>query len=170
MNTALKTSKRHILFALLLVIASSCSSSIYEIVNEGQYQTKVSQSRQRKYILLRSSYFNPVVDLETLIKDLNRNQYLSTANTYSLQNQERKFVESIYFLKTGNYAQALHMLETIDNTAFDCQVMILNADCKMELQLQVDALETSQSSLDCTEHPIVREIAKNRYRFYTYGL
>jgi hypothetical protein len=167
MKTTLTT--KALVFLVLSLIFQSCVYQMYEISSKASYAKRIAAGKPKKFVILDQSYFKNKVDVAAIINMLNQNTFATQGQRLILETEERRFLTAINQLMKGEYAISLSALNSLPDSAFDCQVQILKADCIHKMNASVSVLAHYQNSFDCTRESTVKEIAKNRYRFTLYG-
>ena len=161
--------KSTLVFAVLFFVACGCVPSIYQVVNEQSYQKAVNLPNQKKIIFINSEQVPNSDQWVTLLNKKRGVQIddqlkqVKDANTYA-------FLQSIRLLLEMKYALSLQKLNSLPDTAFDCQAMLLKTDCLYMLQMNsVDFRDSYQKVFDCSQNEKIKSIAETRYRFVKYG-
>jgi hypothetical protein len=160
---------RAFLIALSCILIQSCTYQIYEIASKNSYTKRINAERPKKFVILDKSYFKNNIDVVKLINSLNQNTFNQSGAAFNLEPEERKFISAVDLLMHKQYNFSLSALNSLPDTAFDCQVGILKADCRYQLKISPNVLAEYQSSFDCTTEQAIKEIVKNRHRFTLYG-
>ncbi|HYG01193.1 MAG TPA: hypothetical protein VD927_02055, partial [Chryseosolibacter sp.] len=82
---------------------------------------------------------------------------------------EFTFMLAVENILKKEFEAARNQLTLLSDADFDWQVKLLEIDCARELGQAVDVLKEYQMVYDSAQNPIVKELAKTRYRIYKYG-
>lgn len=153
---------------ILLTLLNACSPSIYYIACNDSFKELSTQPHVRKVILIPDN----IPNCDKIAHLLNKKRWTSFEKEQkSVRDQTTKqFLLSVRYLIENKYTLCHSVLSQIPDTSFSCQVSILKIDCYRALRVDsLDYYTEYQKALDCSSDPVVKEIAKNRYRFYKYG-
>lgn len=155
-------------FLILFTLLSACSPSIYYIACRDSLNEISKQPYARKVILIPDN--TPQCDKIAHLLNKKRWSSFEKEQKYIRNQTTNQFLLSVRYLLEKKYALCHEALNRIPDTSFDCQALVVKIDCYNALKIDsVDYNSLYQQALDCSNDPIIKEIIKNRYRFYKYG-
>jgi hypothetical protein len=146
-----------------------CTAPPYLVVNEKSFARASNAPDMKKLIWISD---DQVPNNEQLIFLLNKRKWLEFDEKLKLVQDAdtRNFLQSIRLLLQEKYLPSFYLLNSMPETAFDCQALMLKTDCLHELRADsVNYHSQYQKAVDCTQHQQIKSIAKTRYRFFNYG-
>lgn len=155
-------------FLIALLVFSSCRSSVYVVVNEESFSGEDDKANLKKLILIHDQKFQNGHYLTELINKHKWDQLQKLQPT--IPERTNDFLHAIKLLIDKQFAASYQVLNTLPDTAFNCEVLILKTDCLKELNAPaIDYHARYQQASDCTSNDKIKSIANKRYRFITYG-
>jgi hypothetical protein len=158
---------RNPLYYILILLFTACSSSSYLVISESQIQKPVNEAK--KHILLRQDFLdNP--ELWAVLLNKGRWEDVRVSMRKIDDPNTMNVIVSIQYLLDKQYAMSYDRLKSVPDATFDYQALILKMDCLKELGVDsVDFLAQYQKAFDLSPSAEVKQIAKDRYRFYKYA-
>jgi hypothetical protein len=158
-----------LLSILVLFLFTSCVKfSIYQAVDVNQYSG--TKRTEKKYIVLDPAQFSSPLNIPKIVKSLSSRTFENKALSFNLPKKERDFLIAIERIIKADYEGASNVLNTLPDHSFDWQVAVLKADCMHQLKQLGDGREHYQIIYDSAQSALVKELVKNRYRYYQNGL
>jgi hypothetical protein len=159
-----------IFYLFILFFVLSCASPIYKPVTGKNYNSLVAQSELKKLILLSENHIVDADYYAQLISQKKWTEFDSKVQGIKDKNV-RYFLIAIQLLIREEYYSAYRKLALLPDSEFDCEVVVLKADCLFGLKVDsVDLRKRYQKAFDCTSDIRVKSIAETRLRFVRYGI
>lgn len=147
----------------------SCSPNPYRVMSADSKDMRTVKRMEEKFIFLDKAHFENDLELTRLVDVLNKKTAQTNLTHFNLTAHERLFVEAVQHMRTREYEIAIGLLRRLDADAFDCQVALLLIDCQKELRGWSPGVARYQAIYDCSRHPQVKALVKQRFRLSKYG-
>ncbi len=164
------TLSARLIFVLFCITSlTCCSSAEYLVVTPGTFEQAKNQPIRKKLILFEDE--DPTKPIEEFANLLNRKSWTEIERRINTleSGQQRLFVQGVMYLMVKDYAAAQNKLSALNENSFDCQVAILKTDILYRSRPKdVNFQDRYQHAFDCSDNPLIKSIAKDRFRLIRY--
>ena len=157
------------IFAVLSLLLCGCSTSIYKVVNEKNFDFENNKPVLRKLVLVSENRFAESDYLVKVINKQNWNALDAYQHKYNVS-ENNTMLRPLKSLIEGRYDECIQYLNILPDSSFNSQTLILKTDCLQKMNVDsVDYYACYQYVFDTSGNSFIKKIAQKRYRFYKYG-